>query len=256
MTDRQKKILRTRFFRELGPNAEAFRALFDAAPQLCFYMKDAAGRIMALNRRNCDVCNIRDEWDAIGLTSKDIFASDYAEDYMKLDREVLATGLPVLRRVTYYPADRSKSVMVSDVYPLRNAAGKLIGTARAYTLATDDNANDKRDARLKAVIDFVEGHYAEPLRLNQLIECSGLSRNTFLKSFAEVFGLTPWRYLMTVRLNAARRMLEETSRPISEIAAETGFCDQSHLTHAFRKERGMTPGEYVRLHKTPKGAGA
>ena len=249
MTKLQKKRLRTQFFNELGANGEVFKALFDAAPLLCFCMKDAEGRIMALNRRNCDVCNIKDEWDAIGLTSKEIFPSPYADDYMNLDREVLATGKPVLKRTTQYPADRSMNFMVSDVYPLRNARSKIIGTARAYRLSSDNGDNTLRYGQVRAVSEFVEKHYAEEIRLEQLITLSGMSKNTFIRAFSDVFNMTPWHYLTTIRLNAVRKLLETTDKLLSDIAAETGFFDQSHLTRVFKKERGMTPGEYRRQHR-------
>ena len=69
MTIRGKKSLRNAFFRALGPNAATFKVMFDAAPELCLNMKDLRGRFMALNRRNCEVSGIKDEWDVIGLTS-------------------------------------------------------------------------------------------------------------------------------------------------------------------------------------------
>ena len=249
MTAKQKKRLRANFFKELGANAETFKAMFDAAPSLCFYMKDSEGRIMALNRRNCDVCNIKEEWDAIGLTSNEIFPASYANDYRSLDQEVLTTGKPVLRRVTQYPADRSMNVMVSDVYPLRNARGKIIGTARAYRLTSDDSDSVPRYGQVHSVARFVETHYAEDLRFAQLLAISGMSKNTFVRTFADVFDMTPWRYLTTIRLNAVRSLLETTDKLLSDIAAETGFFDQSHMTRVFKKERGITPGEYRRRHR-------
>ena len=48
----------------------------------------------------------------------------------------------------------------------------------------------------------------------------------------------------------ARKLLETTDMLLSDIAVETGFFDQSHLTRIFKKERGMTPGEYRRNHQT------
>ena len=57
------------------------------------------------------------------------------------------------------------------------------------------------------------------------------------------------RYLTTIRLNAVRKLLETTDKLVSEIAAETGFFDQSHLTKIFKRERGITPGEYRRHHR-------
>ena len=246
----EKRRLRTRFFKELGANGETFKAMFDEAPLLCFYMKDVEGRIMALNRRNCDVCNIKDEWDAIGLKSDEIFPSPYANDYMALDREVLRTGKPVLKRITQYPADRSMNFMVSNVYPLRNAGGKIIGTARAYRLTSDNETSASRYGQIRSIAQYIEAHHAEDLQLEQMISMSGMSKNKFIRSFSDVFNMTPWHYLTTIRLNAVRNLLETTDKLISVIAAETGFFDQSHLTRTFKKERGMTPGEYRRNHHT------
>ena len=253
MVNAQKKRLRAQFFNELGANCETFKALFDEAPLLCFYMKDAEGRIMALNRRNCDVCNIKDEWDAIGLTSREIFPSPYADDYMALDMEVLSTGKPILKRITQYPADRSMNFMISDVYPLRNAKGKIIGTARAYHLSSDNDNDSLRYGQVRKVTQFIEKHYSEDIRLEQLIKLSGMSKNTFIRAFSDIFNMTPWHYLTTIRLNAVRKLLETTDKLLADIAAETGFFDQSHLTRVFKKERGMTPGEYRHRHRSIRG---
>ena len=252
MTIRDKKTLRKAFFRELGPNAEAFKSMFDFAPLLCFYMKDTEGRIMALNQRNCDVCNIKNEWDAIGLSSTELFPKQYAEDYLALDREVLASGKPVLNRVTQYPADRSMNFMISNVYPLFGTNGKIIGTARAYRLTSDQDSSDHRYGQMRLVAQYVETHYAEEVDLKTLINLTGLSRNGFIRTFTTTFNMTPWRYLTTIRLNAARKLLETTNKLLADIAAETGFFDQSHLTRVFKKERGMTPGEYRRKHSLLK----
>ena len=60
--------------------------------------------------------------------------------------------------------------------------------------------------------------------------------------------MPPARYVNLTRVNAARALLENTDKLLSEIAAETGFFDQSHLTRIFKKERGVTPGQYRRRH--------
>ncbi|MBQ6339613.1 MAG: helix-turn-helix domain-containing protein [Kiritimatiellae bacterium] len=248
MTDRTKKTLRARFFKALGPNAAAFKAMMDAAPLLCFYMKDAKGRIMALNRRNCDVCNIKDEWDAIGLRSDQIFPAPYAEDYMALDKEVLSTGKPVLQRVTEYPADRSMNFMISDVYPLHDSAGRIIGTARAYRLTSDTRADPGRYGHMRTVSRYIAEHYAESLNLNRLAELAGMSLSRFKRIFTATFNMSPGRYVSTIRLNAARQLLETSDLLVSDIATACGFYDQSHFTRAFIRERGVTPGAYRRQH--------
>ena len=55
MTLRERKKLQRDFFEAADPNTAAFRALIDTIPDACFYMKDLNCRIMALNKRNCEL---------------------------------------------------------------------------------------------------------------------------------------------------------------------------------------------------------
>ena len=89
------------------------------------------------------------------------------------------------------------------------------------------------------------------LRLEDLPAQTGLSMSSFKRAFAETFNMTPWSYITTIRLNAARKLLEETNKLLSEIALDTGFFDQSHFSRTFKRERGITPGEYRRRHQPP-----
>jgi AraC-like DNA-binding protein len=65
------------------------------------------------------------------------------------------------------------------------------------------------------------------------------------RSFTEAFGIAPHRYVVGRRLDAARdRILNGAA--LVDVAAETGFADQAHLTNAFRRFLGTTPGAYAR----------
>lgn len=248
MTRREKKRIRERFFAAVGRNAEAFKQLFDCAPSLCFYMKDLKGRIMALNRRNCEVCNIKNEWDAIGLRSDEIFPEPLASDYMSLDREVLATGKPILGRITRYPADRSMNYMISDVFPLFDGDGAMIGTARAYRLSASIGDASMRYDRMQGIVRYINDNYRSDVPIGALAEVAGVSISGFKRAFAKAFHMPPGRYIETVRINHARKMLEETELPLSAVATACGFYDQSHLTRIFKRVRKQTPGEYRKSH--------
>ena len=250
MNLKSKKRLRASFFAKVGTNAATFCAMFDTAPALCFYMKDLEGRIMAINRRNCDVCNIKSEWDAIGLRSDQLFPEPYASAYMALDREVIETGKPVIGRITPHPADKSHNFMISNVYPLKDAAGQVVGTARAYLLTSGDNAEDAHYGKLRPAISYMEQHFTENVGLDVLAALCGISVSTFRRTFLAAFHRSPGHYLTDLRLKAAMRQLTTSNRLISEIALSTGFFDQSHLTRVFVRERHMTPGEFRRRHRT------
>ena len=83
--------------------------------------------------------------------------------------------------------------------------------------------------------------------LAQLAHEAGLSRYQLVRQFAQVTGLTPHAYLVQRRLHHARRLMA-AHMPLAEIAAASGFADQSHLTRLFARSFGATPHAYLRAH--------
>ena len=248
MTRCDKKKLQAEFLAKAGPNAATFKAMMDLLPEVAFYMKDDKGRIMALNRRNCDICNIHNELDAIGRQSSDIFPRQLADSYIENDKTVRKKRRPLINYHDAHTADRSNDCNKESIFPLFDHAGNLIGTTCIYYKVPADGAPDWHGI-LKPVTEHIATHYAEDLKLNSLAALVNTSASNFRRQFTHTFGISPGRYITTIRLNAVRRLLETTDKLVSEIAAETGFWDQSHLTKLFKRERGMTPGEYRRKHR-------
>lgn len=90
---------------------------------------------------------------------------------------------------------------------------------------------------------FMEAHYKERIRLDTLCTVSNLSKSTLLRAFTRVKGITPYRYLETIRVNEAKKLLELGHSPM-EAALMTGFSDQSHFTNYFTSYTGITPATY------------
>ena len=97
----------------------------------------------------------------------------------------------------------------------------------------------------------------QPTRIFQMIfgegsslaALAGMSLSCFKRLFTVTFSMSPGRYVLTVRINAARHLLENTDKLVSDIASECGFFDQSHFSKAFTRIRGVTPGTYRRQHR-------
>jgi AraC-like DNA-binding protein len=70
-----------------------------------------------------------------------------------------------------------------------------------------------------------------------------MSRFQLLRGFAREVGTTPHAYLVQRRVCLARRLLA-AGKPLADTAHRAGFADQSHMTRAFLRQLGITPGRY------------
>ena len=93
---------------------------------------------------------------------------------------------------------------------------------------------------------FMERHFAERVCLDQICHETGLGKSTLLRAFTKSKGITPYRYLETVRINEAKKLLAEGVSPL-DAALRTGFSDQSHFTNYFTSFIGLTPGAYQKI---------
>lgn len=102
-----------------------------------------------------------------------------------------------------------------------------------------------------AVCEFLETHYMESITLNDLCRLTGLSKYYLLRSFTRQKGITPYSYLETIRIDRAKKLLEQGAMPI-DAAMQTGFSDQSHFTNFFKRLIGLTPKQYSKIFKDIK----
>lgn len=98
--------------------------------------------------------------------------------------------------------------------------------------------------RMKAMLSFLEAHYAEELTLEQIAESASVSVTECMRCFRRSIGVSPIRFLKERRLQHAADLLRHTERNISEIAVSCGFMDMSYFTKAFRQLYDVTPTAY------------
>jgi len=100
--------------------------------------------------------------------------------------------------------------------------------------------------RLQKILPYIRAHLAEDLSAQFLAELAGVSIAHFRRLFHEALGVPVHSYIMAARLEQARKLLATTSQPISRIAEDCGFSNQSHFTSCFRSAHAATPGQYRR----------
>lgn len=100
--------------------------------------------------------------------------------------------------------------------------------------------------QIRSLCQYMEEHFAENVTLDDLLSMTNFGKSYLLRSFTRQTGVSPYRYLQTIRLDKAKRFLEEGIAPI-DAAGMAGFSDQSHFTHFFKEFIGLTPKQYQRI---------
>lgn len=98
-----------------------------------------------------------------------------------------------------------------------------------------------QDPLVKRALLAIQQTMDAPITVAELAARLQVSRRRLERHFLSALGISPQEAGRRVRLGQARHLLQRTGRTVSQIAAETGFCDASHLIRAFRAESGMTP---------------
>lgn len=110
----------------------------------------------------------------------------------------------------------------------------------AQAAAADGNAPN----HFAPLHGWIAEHLTGDLRVERLAEQAGMSPRTFARVYVGTMGITPARMVERIRVEAVRRILEETDIPIKRIAAECGFGQEERLRRAFARQVGTTPAEY------------
>ncbi|WP_109125252.1 AraC family transcriptional regulator [Dyella sp. C11] len=94
--------------------------------------------------------------------------------------------------------------------------------------------------------EMIREHLVDGIALATVATACGLSACAFINAFKRSTGMSPHQWLIERRIEHAVALMRQTSHPLSDIALEAGFADQSHFTRAFAARMGVTPGTWRR----------
>lgn len=139
------------------------------------------------------------------------------------------------------------SSMFAD-YLSRTIAAQLI---RSYSKARlkgggRGSSSTSLSPTLSEAVEYMTANIDTAINLSDIAQATNRSSSHIARMFRTELGMPPHRYLINLRVEKARRLLEKTSMSIAEIAYECGFAHQEHLTRLFRRHCGTTPAVYRR----------
>lgn len=106
------------------------------------------------------------------------------------------------------------------------------------------------DPIVHAAQSAVQHHPVTSLTVAALADTVGVSPRTLTRRFRTALSISPQHYLEQVRIDAARRLLEETTLPIETVRTEIGFGDPTSFRRAFKRVTSLTPAQYRRRYAT------
>ncbi len=95
-------------------------------------------------------------------------------------------------------------------------------------------------ANIKHSLDYIHTYFLEDISLDTIAQLSYVSKYHFIKIFKEKTGLTPHQYIVALRIEYGMKMIQKNI-PLSIIAQDCHFSDQSHFIRTFKKHYGFTP---------------
>lgn len=107
---------------------------------------------------------------------------------------------------------------------------------------------DERRTYMGRIRESLLDQLDSPPTLDALAELAGLSRYQLVRQFSQVHGLPPFAWLQQHRLRHAQALIAKGAA-LSDAALNSGFSDQSHLTRAFARYLGFTPGSWQRAQQ-------
>ncbi len=114
-----------------------------------------------------------------------------------------------------------------------------------------ENTDSRKIALLKPVLEYIEGHYQNPMSLDELSHIAGMNPRYFCRFFSSLTGQTPMNYVRTYRLEQAALLLESGETNVTQAGLSCGFTDIAYFIKCFRKHRGLTPKEYQKSFLDP-----
>ena len=110
---------------------------------------------------------------------------------------------------------------------------------------------DHGDAVVADAQDWLRAHFSVAAPVEQLVVRSGLAERTFKRRFTEATGVSPLAYVQRLRVEEAKRRLEQTEDSVEAVGWHVGYEDPAFFRRLFKRVTGVPPGVYRKRFRVP-----
>jgi len=219
--------------------------LFDHAPDVAFFVKDAHGRYVTVNDSLVKRHGLSAKSDVIGRRPSEICNGDFGRVPGEQDLQVLRTGRPLLEHLEMHWNRPNQPVWcLTTKLPILDVDGNVSGLVGFSCDISVPIAKDEIPERFAAALEQFERTLSGDVTPARLAQQSELTPQQLARFMKRVFGLTPTQFITKIRIAAASRLLLGSEQSVAEIAVACGYYDHSAFTRAFRSATGVVPSTF------------
>ncbi len=171
-----------------------------------------------------------------------------AEIGLKLDHNINTKSYhnnSIITRLRY-------ELKMNDKYSEIIIEGLLIELLADIMRSDEYNEKAPTPAWLNEITNYIDSTLDERVSINQLARKVGVHPVHLINTFKKHYHITPGEYLRQKKIDLVCRELSKSNKSLIDIALQFKFSDQSHFNKFFKKYVGVTPSQYIDLHKTSK----
>jgi len=155
--------------------------------------------------------------------------------------------------------DELRSIWLQEIDDYRTVQTGFLAFTLLHEILESSKLGERRSSRDPMVTDrfnnalhYIENGLEENITREELAQIYHMNPVYFSRAFQKIYGITPMKMLKKMRLQNAKRMLENTDDTMEYIAQKSGYYDSAHFNRAFQKEFGKSPTAYRQSIKNTK----
>ena len=217
--------------------------LYDRSANSLFSTNPMQEHGLAKGIKGFSLCGIHIDKDLLQGVANSIYGSPniaFSNDSFKLNHDLSMLVCLFLEELRYKQSGRE--FILENLSML--IAANLIRQVKHNLKPKPHNIRKNNKENIKKVIDYINENFNASISCSELSELINMDKFSFIRNFKSQTGKAPYEYLLDLRIENAKRMLQSDKYTITDISMMCGFYSHSHFATVFKKKTALSPTQF------------